>query len=81
MFFLWKNKENTNILVEKCVLYEAMINFKDAFLRSVDSSLTLSTLGKNFCRQHFEIFFLFFPETGFDISFKLSPLETVCMKC
>ena len=31
----------------------------------------LSTLGKIFSRQHFEIF-LFFPKTGFDIS--------VCMK-
>ena len=27
-----------------------------------DDSLTLSTLGKIFSRQHFEIFFLFFPE-------------------
>ena len=26
--------------------------------------LTLSTLGKIFSRRHFEIFFLFFPETG-----------------
>ena len=27
------------------------------------------------------IFFLFFPKTGFDISCKLSPMETICMKC
>ena len=26
------------------------------------------------------IFFLFFPENRFDISCKLSPLETICMK-
>ena len=26
-------------------------------------------------------FFLFFPETDFDISCKLSPMETICMKC
>ena len=39
----------------------------------------LSTLGKIFSRQHFEIFFLIFSQkTGFDISCKLS---TICMKC
>ena len=27
------------------------------------------------------LFFLFFPDTGFDISCKLSPKETICMKC
>ena len=37
--------------------------------------LMLSPLGKNFN------VFLIFPEKGFDISCKLSPLETICMKC
>ena len=36
----------------------------------------LNTLGKNFSRQHFD-FFSVFP----GISYKLSPLETICMKC
>ena len=27
------------------------------------------------------IVFLFFQKTGFDISCKVSPLETICMKC
>ena len=45
-------------------------------------NLILSTLGKIFSRRHFEIFFLFFPQkTGSDISCKLSPQETICMKC
>ena len=35
---------------------------------------------KNFGRGHFEIFFFLFPE-DFDISSKLSALETVYMKC
>ena len=44
--------------------------------------LTLNTLGKIFSRQHFEIFFSYFSQkTGYDISCKLSPKETVCMKC
>ena len=34
-----------------------------------------------FSRRHFEIFFLFSQETGLDISCKLSPMETICMKC
>ena len=45
--------------------------------------LRLSMLGRNFSRQYYEIFFLFlffFQKTGFDISCKLSPLETICMK-
>ena len=41
----------------------------------------LNTLGKNFSRQLFEIFFLFFPKIGFDILCKLSPMETICIKC
>ena len=36
-------------------------------------------LGKIFSRQHIEIFFFFFLETVFDISCKLSPLETICI--
>ena len=38
-------------------------------------------LCKNFSRQHFEIFFLFFLENRIDTSCKLSPKETICMKC
>ena len=40
----------------------------------------LSMQGKKI-RQHFKIFFLFYPEKRFDISCKLSPKKTVCMKC
>ena len=43
------------------------------------NELTHSTLGKNFSR-HFEIFFSK-KKIGFDISCKLSPLETICIKC
>ena len=44
-------------------------------------NLKLSMLGKIFSRQHFDIFFYnFFQKTGFDISYKLSPNETICMK-
>ena len=52
-------------------------------------------LGKNFSRQNSEIIFLIFPRNkalafyenclhrkiGFDFSYKLSPVETICMKC
>ena len=43
-------------------------------------TITLSTLGKIFSRRHIEIF-LYFSETGFDISCCLSQMETICMKC
>ena len=43
--------------------------------------LTLSTVDTNFSRRQTEIFFLFSLKTGFDISCKLSPLETIRMKC
>ena len=46
---------------------------------------TLSMLGKNFSRRHFEIYIYisyFSPKIwGFDISCKLSPQETICIKC
>ena len=35
-------------------------------------------LGKNFDKRHTESYFS--QETGFDISYKLSPMETICMK-
>ena len=41
----------------------------------------LSMLGKNFSRPHFEIFVSLFPKTGFGISCKVSPKETICMAC
>ena len=42
----------------------------------------LSTLGKNFNRQHFELFPLyFFQKTCFGISCKLSSIETICITC
>ena len=44
--------------------------------------LTHNTLGKIISRRHFEIFFSDFSQkTVFDTSCKLSPLETICMKC
>ena len=46
-----------------------------------DHLLALNTLGKNFNRRHFKIFFLFFQKIGFHTSCKFSPLETICMKC
>ena len=46
------------------------------------SALTLCMLGKNVSRRHFEIFFSYFSlKIGSDSSCKLSPLETICMKC
>ena len=44
----------------------------------------ISMLGKIFSRPRIEIvffFFFFFQNTGFDISCKLSSMETICMKC
>ena len=39
-------------------------------------------LGKYYSRCHSEILFLFFSQKiGSDISYKLSPKETICMKC
>ena len=29
----------------------------------------------------FEVVFNFFQKTGFDISWKVSPMESICMKC
>ena len=45
-------------------------------------STPASIPGKNFSRRHINDIFLIFPrKTGFDIACKLSPLETICMKC
>ena len=54
---------------------------KSTLSRAMNTLLTLSTLGKIFSRRHFETFSLFSQKTGFDISCKLSPKETICMKC
>ena len=52
------------------------------FISQGEALLTLNTLGKIFSRRHIEIVFSYFPQkTGFDISCRLSPIETLCMKC
>ena len=44
--------------------------------------LMLSILGKIFSEQHLEYFsFFFFQREGFDIPCKVSPMETIYMKC
>ena len=44
--------------------------------------LAITTLWANSANDKSMIFFSYFSqETGFDSSHKLSPLETVCMKC
>ena len=44
-------------------------------------SLTFTTLWAYSADKKLVIFFLFFPENRIDISCKLSPVETICMKC
>ena len=45
-----------------------------------DQYLKFIMLGEKFTRWQFEIFFFFFSlKTGFGISCKVSPLETICM--
>ena len=68
---------------EKCLLKNNCTN-STLINSTINNSLTLSILGKNFSRQHFEIFCFFFLENrilGFDNSCKLSPEETICMNC
>ena len=43
--------------------------------------LTHNILGKVFSRRHTALFSYFSKKTGFDSSCKLSPMETICMKC
>ena len=39
-------------------------------------------MGKTLSRPHNEVFFSYFSQkTGFNISRKLSPMESICMKC
>ena len=45
----------------------------DIDLRRMLTGYMLGMQGKNFSRQHFEIFSYFLKEIGFDISCKLSP--------
>ena len=48
---------------------------------NTQTSFTLSTLGKIFSRRQIDNNFSYFSQkTGFVISCKLSPMETVCMK-
>ena len=51
------------------------------YLEPCNHSLTLSMLCKNFSRQHFEIFFLFFQENSLRHFIQIIFSETVCMNC
>ena len=66
-------------VLSRCVLYGDGVDDNDVGW-SDNGHLTLM-LGKNFSRRQFEIFFLFFHKISFDISCKLSPQETICIKC
>ena len=66
-------------VLSRCVLYGDGVDDNDVGW-SDNGHLTLM-LGKNFSRRQFEIFFLFFQKISFDISCKLSPQETICIKC
>ena len=46
----------------------------------IKGPLTLSMQEKKFSRRQFNIFSYFSEKIGFDISCKLSPKETICMK-
>ena len=48
---------------------------------SILCGLMLSTLGKFSADDIFKYFSYFSQKTGYDISCKLSPKETICMKC
>ena len=64
-----------------------LILLSKSFRKSVFFGSIFFYSGEIFSRQHFEVFFLFFPRFWFfmqiisDISCKLSPLETIFMKC
>ena len=61
---------------------EVNVYFFPGLKFTVNKLFMLSMLGKNFSRQHFEIYFclIFSQQIGLDISCKLSG-ETICMKC
>ena len=71
-------KKKGNILQKNVALAPSHLEI----LQSNCFTLTRSVVDKNFSRPHTEIVFLFFPrKVWFDISCKLSPQETICMKC
>ena len=47
----------------------------------MNGHLTLTTLWADSADDKLMIIFLFFKKTGYDISCKLSPVETICIKC
>ena len=70
LIFPWSKKQITpksNNPSPESNFYKDLINLTTLWANSVDDKLVM--------------FFLFFQKTGFDISCKLSPLETICMKC
>ena len=59
---------------------EQSFGMNNSTIRSRET-LTLSILGKTFSRRHFQNKSYFSKKMRFDVSCKLSPKETVCMKC
>ena len=62
-----------NVLFNNHILIVAPVTFAPA------DAMTPST--EFFLKILFSFFFFFLKKTGFDISCRLSPLETNCMKC
>ena len=64
---------------EGCKSFVRVISLGDVLF--IHLNLYHSKIIKLMILMIYIFFLLFFPEKGFDISFKLFPLETICMKC
>ena len=76
------SKEESTKCASWEIMYDAIYAHEDNDSLSFNALHVGLMLGKKFSRRNFEIFFLFlFQKICFDISCKLSPKETICMKC
>ena len=74
ILFSWKNKENNS----ECCLLKFLPSMQNVNIKVRIGHLLHSTLDNICNRQYFKIFFLFFPEHRFDISYKLSSCKLTC---
>ena len=74
-----KKKQNTNYKYLP-TLSQGATDYRNRILQYFPY-LTLVVLGKIFSTRYIEIYTFYSKKTGFDISGKLSPTETICLKC
>ena len=81
LYTVFADTNFTKVIFRLLILFRALVVTTCAWCFERHFLILCIHVGKNFSRRHFGKNSYFSQKIGFDISCKLSPMETVCMQC